>query len=69
MLISPPKTDRMFAIIPGLRKTIAQHTKDLNGSGRVAHSAKLLGNIALVLIGILLVPILTFLAHHLAYEP
>jgi len=62
------QSERTDSLLPSLQDAIAQHAKDLNGLGKVAHSAKLFGNIALVLIGsgvALVIAILTFLSHHL----
>jgi hypothetical protein len=69
------QADATTALLPALQNTIAQHTNDLNGLGRVAHSAKLFGNIALVLIGsgvavmlAIFTAIFTFLSHHLVFK-
>lgn len=69
------QADTTTALLPGLQNSIARSTDDLNGLGRVAHSAKLFGNIALVLIGsgtaimiAILTAILTFLSHHLMFK-
>jgi hypothetical protein len=69
------QADTTTALLPGIQNSIAQHTTDLNGLGRVAHSAKLFGNIALVLIGsgvaimiAIFTAVLTFLSHHLVFK-
>jgi hypothetical protein len=57
--------------LPSLKDTIDRHSNDLNGLGRVAHSAKIFGNIALALIGsgvILMIAIVTFLYHYLVFK-
>jgi hypothetical protein len=68
--------------IPNIEKAVGKNANDLNQLGRrhdngikelekVAHGAKLLGNIALVLIGsgiLLLFPALGFLYHHLVFK-
>lgn len=54
-----------------LEAKVARQEQDLNGLGKVAHGAKLFGNIALVLIGsgvALVIAILSFLSHHLVFK-
>jgi hypothetical protein len=46
------EADRTDAVLPDMRSTIARHDRDLNGLGKVAHTAKTLGYIALTLAGI-----------------
>jgi hypothetical protein len=61
------KTDQTAFAVPVIQNTIARHDKDLNELGRIAHTAKTLGYIALTLaasgIG---VAILIYLYHRLA---
>jgi hypothetical protein len=61
------KTDQTAFAVPVMENAIARHEKDLNQLGKIAHTAKTLGNIALVLttscIG---VAILIYLYHHFA---
>jgi hypothetical protein len=44
-----------------MQNTIARHDKDLNGLGKVAHTAKILGYIALTLAGAIGAAFLTYL--------
>ena len=59
------------AALPTLKHTLDRNSADLNGLGKIAHSAKFFGNIALVLIGSvvgLAFSIVTFLYHHLVFK-
>jgi hypothetical protein len=56
------KTDQTAFRIPVMEGAIAQHSKDLNELGKIAHTAKTLGAIALSGIG---VAIVVYLGHHL----
>jgi hypothetical protein len=59
------------AALPTLKHTLDRNSADLNGLGKIAHSAKFFGNIALVLIGSvvgLAISIVTFLYHHLVFK-
>jgi hypothetical protein len=41
---------RLETAVEGLERSTAQHTKDLNGLGKAAHTASMFGKIALVVI-------------------
>jgi len=55
-------SDQTAFAVPILENAIARHDKDLNELGRIAHTARTLGQIALSGIG---VAILVYLYHHL----
>jgi hypothetical protein len=59
------QAERTASVLPSLQETVARHDRDLNGLGRVAHSARLLGNIALSVLagGGILLAILAYLYH------
>jgi hypothetical protein len=57
--------------LPGLKSTIDRHSADLNGLGKIAHSAQFFGKIALVLLGSVVgiaISVVTFLYHHLVFK-
>jgi hypothetical protein len=49
-----------------LENAITRHDKDLNQLGKIAHTAKTLGNIALTLTSGIGIAILIYLYHHFA---
>ena len=59
------------AVLPGLAATIALHTKDLNGLGKVAHTAESFGKLALAITAsgvVIAIAVLTYLSHHLVFK-
>jgi hypothetical protein len=60
------KTDQTAFAIPGMEKAIARHENDLNQIGKIAHTAKTLGNIALALASGAGIAILIYLYNHFA---
>jgi hypothetical protein len=60
------KTDQTAFAVPGMEKAIARHENDLNQIGKIAHTAKTLGNIALSVASGAGIAILIYLYHHFA---
>jgi hypothetical protein len=60
------KTDQTAFAVPGMEKAIARHENDLNQIGRIAHTAKTVGNIALGLASGAGIAILIYLYQHFA---
>jgi hypothetical protein len=60
------KTDRTAFAIPVMEDKIARHEKDLNQLGKIAHTAKTFGNIALSIASGAGIAILIYLYHHFA---
>lgn len=60
------KTNQTAFAIPGMEKAIARHENDLNQIGKIAHTAKTFGNIALALASGAGIAILIYLYHQLA---
>src|SRR5450759_4703837 len=60
------KTDQTAFAVPVMENAIARHEKDLNQLGKIAHTAKTFGNIALTLTSGIGVAILIYLYHHFA---
>jgi hypothetical protein len=60
------KTDQTAFALPVMENTIARHEKDLNQLGKIAHTAKTLGNIALSIASGAGIAILIYLYHHFA---
>jgi hypothetical protein len=59
------EADRTEAVLPSMQNTVARHDRDLNGLGRIAHTAKILGIIALSAASAI-GAVLTYLYHHLS---
>ena len=60
---------RLETAVAGLERSTAQHGKDLNGLGKVAHTTKAFGQLALAVIaGGGVVVFLTYLSHHLVLK-
>jgi hypothetical protein len=55
------EADKTASVLPSMQNTIARHDKDLNGLGKVAHTAKIPGYIALTLAGAIGAAFLTYL--------
>jgi hypothetical protein len=55
------EADKTASALPVMQNTIARHDNDLNQLGRIAHTAKTLGYIALTLAGIIGAALLTYL--------
>jgi len=60
------KTDRTAFAVPVMENAIARHDKDLNQLGKIAHTAKTFGYIALTLISGIGVGILIYFYHRVA---
>jgi hypothetical protein len=60
------KTDQTAFAVPVMENAIARHEKDLNQLGKIAHTAKTLGYIALSFASGIGVVILIYLYHRLA---
>jgi hypothetical protein len=60
------KTDQTAFALPVMNDKIARHEKDLNQLGKIAHTAKTFGNIALSIASGAGIAILIYLYHHFA---
>ena len=60
------KTNQTAFAVPVMENAIARHDKDLNQLGKIAHTAKTFGYIALTFISAIGVVILIYLYHRLA---
>jgi hypothetical protein len=62
MLQLTERTTRTECALPGLKDAVDRHTTDLNGLGKVAHTASTLGKIALSALGL---AVLAYLYHQI----
>jgi len=63
------RTTRTECALPGLRDAVDRHTSDLNGLGKVAHTANTLVRIALAILAAIAGPALIYLYHHVTIIP
>ena|ERR1700683_3905116 len=58
------RTTKTESAVPGLKETVDRHTTDLDGIGKVAHTADKLVRIALGILAAIAGPTLIYLYHH-----